>query len=388
LKALLQRSDTETRCIRVVDRFGDYGICGFYSLNRTDNRLEHFVFSCRVLGMGIEQYVYDVLNRPRIEVRGEVSSSVEGDRIPDWIKFLAEDISLSVESGDRRPPKMLLKGGCDLDVVTHFIRSPHHDWQIAGEFNHNTPSGKRTAWSEHTDIVRASIMSSRVGTGMPELLNSIAWFTEDTWHTDFGSAQHDIYVFSPLQDFICSTYRHNETGLIIPCQYFGIDLLNPRFDEMRFSIGREDMLSLGITPEFLAWFRSSFTSLGPISPQRFRDNVCWLYNQLPGHALLVFVNAPEVDMAEQAYPYDRQLVVRHREMNRVLDTLVNDLPRARLIDVRKHVRSEDDLTDCLIHYKRRIYAAMGQELKKICQEQIDMLNVGSELHPVSQPGSF
>lgn len=45
--------------IMVRDNFGDYGIVGFYTLK--ENNLIHFVFSCRILGMGIEDAVNAVV---------------------------------------------------------------------------------------------------------------------------------------------------------------------------------------------------------------------------------------------------------------------------------------------------------------------------------------
>ena len=69
--------------VSVTDRYGDYGICGFYSISRADNRLQDFCFSCRTMGMGIEQWLYAYLGRPDLETIGEVASSLDGD--VDWI---------------------------------------------------------------------------------------------------------------------------------------------------------------------------------------------------------------------------------------------------------------------------------------------------------------
>ena len=44
--------------IPVRDKFGSYGICGFYVLNKEYNKLEQFLFSCRVMNMGIERTRY------------------------------------------------------------------------------------------------------------------------------------------------------------------------------------------------------------------------------------------------------------------------------------------------------------------------------------------
>ena len=62
--------------IFVRDKFGDYGAVGFYCLDTAENLLQHFLFSCRVLGMGVEQFIYAKLNFPKIEAVGEVASQL------------------------------------------------------------------------------------------------------------------------------------------------------------------------------------------------------------------------------------------------------------------------------------------------------------------------
>ncbi len=70
--------------IKVSDRYGNYGICGFYLIRET--RAIHFVFSCRAMNMGIEQFVWNKLSRPHIHINGEVSSSLHDDY--DWITLV------------------------------------------------------------------------------------------------------------------------------------------------------------------------------------------------------------------------------------------------------------------------------------------------------------
>ncbi len=69
--------------VRVRDRYGDYGICGFYSVARHEGTLVDFLFSCRVLNMGVEQWLYEKLGRPAVSVVGETASTLEAP--VDWI---------------------------------------------------------------------------------------------------------------------------------------------------------------------------------------------------------------------------------------------------------------------------------------------------------------
>ncbi|MCR5238233.1 MAG: HAD-IIIC family phosphatase, partial [Lachnospiraceae bacterium] len=52
LRDMLSDDQIETMLCRVSDDYGDYGIVGFYS--KHNNRLLHYVFSCRIMNMGIE----------------------------------------------------------------------------------------------------------------------------------------------------------------------------------------------------------------------------------------------------------------------------------------------------------------------------------------------
>lgn len=80
-------TNKEYRCATVSakDRYGDYGIVGFFALHKKKNRLLHFLFSCRTMGMGIEQYVYESLNFPCLEIIGDVANLVVKKHVVTWI---------------------------------------------------------------------------------------------------------------------------------------------------------------------------------------------------------------------------------------------------------------------------------------------------------------
>ena len=75
--------NNESGYVIAEDKFGSYGICGFYVLG--GNKLIHFLFSCRIMNMGIEQFLYNFLGKPELNIQGEVASNLEGN--PDWIEI-------------------------------------------------------------------------------------------------------------------------------------------------------------------------------------------------------------------------------------------------------------------------------------------------------------
>ena len=100
-------------CVWVSDNYGDYGLVGFFMMMRRVGvkKLIHFVFSCRTMNMGIEQYVYEMLDKPDVVIAEPVSYGLEAHAKIDWINTGGET---SAEMGADRSGKLLLLGGCDL----------------------------------------------------------------------------------------------------------------------------------------------------------------------------------------------------------------------------------------------------------------------------------
>lgn len=110
-------TDSNIRCgyAQVKDNFGDYGIVGFYAVE--NGIAKHFVFSCRTLGMGVEQYVYSQIGKPAIDIKGEVSSSPYEPE-PYWIN---QDNKNSKEKDHLNAGKVLVKGPCDMQQMFAYI---------------------------------------------------------------------------------------------------------------------------------------------------------------------------------------------------------------------------------------------------------------------------
>ncbi|HTT98081.1 MAG TPA: HAD-IIIC family phosphatase [Rhizomicrobium sp.] len=108
-------------CVRAVDKYGDYGLIGFFLMQRRAKfkRLVHFAFSCRTMNMGIEQYIYEMLGKPDIEIAEPVSYGLETHAAIDWIR--TGDQSSGPANGNDKP--LLLVGGCDLMQVANYCSS-------------------------------------------------------------------------------------------------------------------------------------------------------------------------------------------------------------------------------------------------------------------------
>src|SRR6185437_174946 len=118
-------------CVRAVDKYGDYGLIGFFLMRRNSGTksLVHFAFSCRTMNMGIEQYVYEMLGRPDIDIAPPVSYGLESHAAVDWIG-MGGDTNRLATSGGR---KLVLLGGCDLLQLASYCSSDRLEFVNRGE---------------------------------------------------------------------------------------------------------------------------------------------------------------------------------------------------------------------------------------------------------------
>lgn len=98
--------------VKLWDRYADYGIVGFFLTLTTlrEYRLEHFVFSCRVMNMGVEAYVHAYLNRPQIDVVPPVANGLDVYPVVDWIRLRSDDDPVAA----LRDLRLVVIGGCDM----------------------------------------------------------------------------------------------------------------------------------------------------------------------------------------------------------------------------------------------------------------------------------
>jgi len=69
IEDLLQRQDAKCLVVRVIDRFGDYGLVGvlIYESQRDRYKVDTFLLSCRVLGRGVEHALVSQLGKRAAE---------------------------------------------------------------------------------------------------------------------------------------------------------------------------------------------------------------------------------------------------------------------------------------------------------------------------------
>jgi FkbH-like protein len=359
LHEMLSQEGRETRWVSVRDRYGDYGLCGFYSLQ--DGVLSDYVFSCRILNMGVEQWLYRRLGRPALEVVGEVASSVEQPASVDWIELGGAPTEQPPEPSRARARGrllglssgyVLLKGGCDMWILNSFLGGT-----IKTEFTHPSSTGAEVH-GHNCEVLRRS--SPDVLAEHAEVIGRLPFLDGPAYQSRIVRAPRGIrtLIYSVLMDYSEGLYRLRDSDFVVPYGQFDVDATDPAsWEALERRYG-----GVGVDREFLSWFADHFEFEGPIGDERFQQNIRWLAGCLPAGARLILMNAAEVPLED---PREPQRHLHHARMNALLESVVAELPNAEICDVRPFVTSEADLRDGLRHYTRQSYIRIAGHLAEI-----------------------
>lgn len=114
----LKRHDIFSAVVFARDKYGEHGLVGFYMKlkNEREHQLIHFVFSCRIMNMGLEQYVFEHVGRPGVDVVQPVSNDICYFDSVDWIN----EMGAGDEEATAPAKRLTLLGSCDLTAVATY----------------------------------------------------------------------------------------------------------------------------------------------------------------------------------------------------------------------------------------------------------------------------
>lgn len=340
----------ESGYISVKDRYGDYGITGFYMI--IDNKLEHFLFSCRTLNMYIESWLYKKIGKPELVIVGDVTSTLE---LNEDISFIKELCSVNYNNAEPTiklsgepdiSSKVLFIGGCDLDQVIYYLNSSSIETEFNYVNNHNI--------SVHKDNTILLKQFTNYKEDYNNIIERIAILDINDVESKLNTIDWSVLIFSPLNDYSRGLYKHNKTGFILPFDAFNIDWT----DKNNWENIPKHLISL--PKSFLELLRNEFTFLGPISPTEFKENLLWLINKF-SNKQFIFLNGSEQKI-ENAAVWENNMHIRHKEMNNILKELEEIKNNVIILDVNKIITNSDDHSDNIRHYKKNIYKRISEEI--------------------------
>ena len=329
-----------TCAVWVSDKYGDYGLAGFYALE--NGALTQFAFSCRILGFGVESWLYQKLGSPRIEINGEVSATLDSDNTIDWITEVdsRQEFAETTTSTER----LLVKGGCDLRQLKVYLTA---DVAVDEEMTYVSAEGAQVH-TEHTAILRHA--NSEFVEKFNDVIDRIPFVDRETFRTDFFDDGHHFKLYSVIMDYTQGIYRYRDTDFVVTWGSFQRDSMKTNKFSERFG------------EEFADWFLGNFRFEGPLSEEDFEGNLEWLVSSLPSGQQLILLNGAEVDLGSSKEP-GRHL--HHRTYNAIVDRVVARHANVSLVDVRDIVTDSSKISNQIRHYTRDVYPILASRVDAI-----------------------
>ncbi len=353
-------ADTSVNCghVSVSDRFGDYGLVGFYAVR--NDELIHFCFSCRTLGMGIEQYVYNHLSRPKLTVVGEVISDLSSETLPAWINQNIESHnSLStVASVSNNSRRVLIKGPCDLFQILPYIAD--HS-MIDTEFTYVAENGTTIESTGHTthiaEAMRLTDEQKKV------VIDDTGFFDIGIYNNNIYKNNYSVAVISILADANLGVYRHKKTGARLAFLE-GYHPLTDRSNWDAYINGEYNSNSVKFTREMLESFDEKFEFVGINNADAIVDNLRYIKSHLPDGTTLAVMLGGELQYEKNEFPaYENRHLV-HKEINDAIRAVADEIG-LELIDVNKYLVDQTSFYDHFNHYIKPVYYSLAGDIVEI-----------------------
>lgn len=364
LTGLFSEADCKCGYVSVEDNFGDYGIVGFYALK--NNELLHFCFSCRTLGMGIEQYVYSKLGCPDLKINGEVISSLESNEIPGWInqeKSGAQNTSLKVQSASSH--SVLIKGPCDLFQILPYIADKSI---IDTEFTYVNKNGVTIESTGHTThIVEAFRLSDQE---KRRVLDEVPFADKGIYNDNVYERGYKLVIISILQDANLGVYRRKETGERIAF----LEGHHPITERKNWDAYINKKYYTGgfqFTTDILEKFTEKYEFVGINTPEQIVENLQFIKKYLPNDCILAVMLGGELHYEKNTFPaYENRHLV-HKEINDAIRGAA-DCIGLKLIDVNKYLVDQSSFYDHFNHYIKPVYYQLAGDIVELINEQTGM----------------
>jgi len=119
------------------DKYGYYGLVGYFSTDNEHEKIEHFVFSCRVLDMGIENYCAEYIKNT-LKIPFDIEIPIRGTSYIEHVDYASAKSMLYKKEEmpfNSKEPKAKIYAGClSLPIwancKTNHLLEPAHLWNF------------------------------------------------------------------------------------------------------------------------------------------------------------------------------------------------------------------------------------------------------------------
>lgn len=360
LKNLLNDERAVCRCVHAWDRYGDYGVIGFIALQ--DGKAEHFLFSCRVLGMGIEQFCFDYFSISELSVIGPVATEVQRGGDVDWIQII-EEPKFSREKRSVSQKRILLKGPCDIRSVLSYLGNEEI---IDTEFTYTNDNGIVIEQINHTEHAVQALtmdvgMSSRIFGDLP--------FYDENMFSDkmFRNPGYDAICYSIITDSNLGVYLHRKSGLYTAFGEYMYPLTDP-VNWKGYIEGTRFTANCRFTEEFLRHFAEEYVFKGRISEERFRQNLITICSHVAPNTQLFLITGVEISFEGNGNPNYADRNLHHIRCRQIVEEVAEAFNHVHVISFSDYVKTQNDFLGHYNHFQKYVYYNFAIDLKYIFEK--------------------
>ena len=313
--------------VKVADRYGAYGICGFFLV--TGDVCRHFLFSCRAMNMGVEQFVWARIGRPFVPVKGEVISDI--DMPVDWITVVDDADLATGDAPAQKAMTVCIRGACDMTMTSNFLRT-----QV------NTIEELTFAYQGWEICSLPRIVALHEEMKRPrnqEIIARLPGIPEGRFETDLVAGKSDAYVLSFSQESFQGIYQSRSTGMIIPMGHFALG--HNMANKMDYTkVPYEEIVERGIkniSEAQWAFFQQEFIFRGGFNEALFMMDVIDIFTMLQAKGKRVVVIGLNAKVGR-----DKPILAFFGKINEIVAPLVKEYG-FDYIDVNDFIKDEDDL---------------------------------------------
>lgn len=361
LDRLLRETDVDSGYCIVSDRFGEYGIVGFYA--RQAGKLIHFTFSCRTLGMGIEQYMYNWLQRPELQIVGEVISDLSSEEIPAWINQSAKkNAETKMKIDGLKAHTVLVKGPCDLFQIYPYIAQTE---LFDTEFTYTLNNGLTIESTGHTTHI---VEAMRLTEAQKKRVLQEVPFADAGMYSDaiFRNPYKAVFI-SILADANLGVYQRKGTGERLAF----LEYIHPITDPKNWPgllTGAYPCAGFHFSEEVLRAFAQTYDFVGRNTPEQILDNLKYIRQHLAPDCTLVIMLGGELYYEKNTYEAYMDRHVVHKQINDLLRAWSAGTEGVRLMDVNRYLVDQSSFYDHFNHYIKPVYYQLAREMVDIVNE--------------------
>lgn len=365
---LIVNREVESGYVLVSDIYGEYGLVGFYAIK--NNKAIHYVFSCRTLGMLVEQYVYMKIGCPEISVVGDVVTVLNKREIPQWINMGKKTVKK--ERHSLQDVKVLFKGPCDMHQIFAFIAETE---KITTDFTYVNEKGISVEGHNHTSQIVTSLTASE--NEKKDIVNGFEWFDENMLNNRLND-EYDVIILSLLPDGALGIYENKKNGCRISLCESYYDITNKKNWDYYIK-GDIFTSNINFSKSALEKFAEEYTYVDNSDGVITVENLDLIYNKIGKICKLVLILGSEKEFDGPVKPSYENRHKTHRVINELVRKWAADKENVDLVQIGDYINSQSDYVDTINHFHKHVYYEMAKSIIGIINEYGAAVGVKSKL---------